>query len=565
MDRAVDVSCAAAKFSINPSHMAHLSSVTLENFRTFRKRTTFDLAPLTLITGPNSSGKSSVFKALQFLRHNAALGRLHRPTFAGGGHHLGSFENARSLRSRRTSVTIGVSFDWGEWESGETDWQGHDGSQHSSEFEVGDINAEFVYGDVADVWITAGMPEEDVPKYTTPGYQLDGFHLGTGKGGEQRMLDISIETEQVTVEVEYTEEIDGRQVKMSHPYEQLQHAYTALLHGEWFFEDADAAYAALGFPASRPAEAVQAAEWLAGPIRARLDGLNVFNGAPSLDAMVRAACEAGKWSNVRAGEQEIAFPAQNPFLMHGIEALLQPYFLRWVEYFTEQITEITHTGALRGQSRRLYLDDEDDTFTRLLSVHTRPPRDDAKPWHKSKVAELPGLLKEYGIGDGLRVERVADAAYAVQVLRGDSAVHLADLGYGYTQLLPLLLYAVHIHDADLSWPTLLIEEPEANLHPNLQARLADLFARLSEALTGHVVAETHSEYLIRRLQYLVAKSVVASDRVAIYYLGSDPEADDYVRRITIDAHGQLSGEFGPGFLDEATSLMVALFKHGSSN
>lgn len=142
--------------------MALLSSVTLENFRSFRKCTTLDLAPLTLITGPNSSGKSSVLKALQLLRRNAALGRLHRPTFAGGGYNLGSFENVRSRGSDRTAVTLGLSFDWGEHESGETDWAGFDGSGHHSEFAVGDINAEFTYVDTDFFLEVVGVVRADI-------------------------------------------------------------------------------------------------------------------------------------------------------------------------------------------------------------------------------------------------------------------------------------------------------------------------------------------------------------------------------------------------------------------
>ena len=139
-------------------------------------------------------------------------------------------------------------------------------------------------------------------------------------------------------------------------------------------------------------------------------------------------------------------------------------------------------------------------------------------------------------------------------------------GYGYTQLVPLILHAAYSHDSRAHpFPTLLVEEPEANLHPNLQAKLADLFVHLSRPEGAHTVVETHSEYLVRRLQYLVAKGEVEPERVALYYLGPDPEAKDYVRRIEIDRHGQLSQEFGAGFFDEATNLMVNLYKFGSEN
>jgi predicted ATPase len=114
---------------------------------------------------------------------------------------------------------------------------------------------------------------------------------------------------------------------------------------------------------------------------------------------------------------------------------------------------------------------------------------------------------------------------------------------------------------------LLLEEPEANLHPNLQSRLADLLVELIGS--GHqVLVETHSEYLVRRLQYLVAKGQCDPDSASVLYVDATDSMDTStpdVRSISIDEHGQLSEPFGGGFFDEATDLMVDLFKYGSEN
>ena len=50
--------------------MPNLEGLGLQNFRTFNKKENFEFAPITLITGINNAGKSSVFKAIQFLVHN---------------------------------------------------------------------------------------------------------------------------------------------------------------------------------------------------------------------------------------------------------------------------------------------------------------------------------------------------------------------------------------------------------------------------------------------------------------------------------------------------------------
>ena len=43
----------------------HLKGFGLENFRVFKDYTWFDFAPITILTGPNNSGKSSLNKALK--------------------------------------------------------------------------------------------------------------------------------------------------------------------------------------------------------------------------------------------------------------------------------------------------------------------------------------------------------------------------------------------------------------------------------------------------------------------------------------------------------------------
>ena len=50
--------------------MANLKGFGLENFRVFKKNTWFDFAPITILKGTNSSGKSSINKALLLIVEN---------------------------------------------------------------------------------------------------------------------------------------------------------------------------------------------------------------------------------------------------------------------------------------------------------------------------------------------------------------------------------------------------------------------------------------------------------------------------------------------------------------
>ena len=51
--------------------MGMLKSISLENYKCFKKKTDIDIAPLTVLCGVNSSGKSSILKSLLMLKQTA--------------------------------------------------------------------------------------------------------------------------------------------------------------------------------------------------------------------------------------------------------------------------------------------------------------------------------------------------------------------------------------------------------------------------------------------------------------------------------------------------------------
>jgi predicted ATPase len=190
-------------------------------------------------------------------------------------------------------------------------------------------------------------------------------------------------------------------------------------------------------------------------------------------------------------------------------------------------------------------------------------------------------LPLFEIGDIVSVEKVEGVAFKVLVTQGIREINLVELGYGAGQILTILLQIAAILQQKearrfvVYGPILvLIEEPEANLHPRLQSLLAQLFmepepylsstrrptnalrrARINQALPFQFIIETHSEYLIRKLQLLVAQGSQLPENALIYYM-EQPGA----RRISILADGKLSEAFGSGFFDEAGEETLALHR-----
>jgi predicted ATPase len=141
-------------------------------------------------------------------------------------------------------------------------------------------------------------------------------------------------------------------------------------------------------------------------------------------------------------------------------------------------------------------------------------------------------------------------------------------GHGIAQLTILChLFAVCARNNENKNQVIFIEEPEISLHPALQSKLADVLRVACEEDGLQVIVETHSEYLIRKLQYLAAKGEINNKNVTIYYFSkpTSSEHDERVYRIDIDEKGSLSRPFGKGFFDEANSIALDLVIHNMKN
>jgi predicted ATPase len=138
---------------------------------------------------------------------------------------------------------------------------------------------------------------------------------------------------------------------------------------------------------------------------------------------------------------------------------------------------------------------------------------------------------------------------------------LVDEGFGITKLIATLInieYAILTSDSNIA-----IEEPENHLHPKYQSLLAEMFVDAHKNYGINFIIETHSEYLIRKLQTLVAKKELKPNEVSLQYVydaspENRPKGEPHVKNIAIRPDGTLQEPFGPGFFDEADNLAMDL-------
>jgi hypothetical protein len=167
-------------------------------------------------------------------------------------------------------------------------------------------------------------------------------------------------------------------------------------------------------------------------------------------------------------------------------------------------------------------------------------------------------VKEFEIGDSIRLGRFSGIGNQIWITKCEREVSLADVGYGVTPFLALLINIISaINESTETTNTIIIQEPETNLHPKLQSKLADFIWDAQKTFNINFIIETHSEYLIRKFQFLTAKGDINPDNMVIHYLGADNE--EQISTIHIKPNGQLSKPFESGFTDESLKWLKEMF------
>ncbi len=136
---------------------------------------------------------------------------------------------------------------------------------------------------------------------------------------------------------------------------------------------------------------------------------------------------------------------------------------------------------------------------------------------------------------------------------------IADVGFGVSQLLPILVIGLRLGKESL----LMLEQPEIHLHPRLQANLADFLLTL--ATNGRrIIIETHSDHFINRLRRRIAEDSTnqLQDSVSILFVNPPVEGRGAkVEPLQIDKYGVIRN-WPPGFLPEAADEAQAIFLAG---
>lgn len=127
----------------------------------------------------------------------------------------------------------------------------------------------------------------------------------------------------------------------------------------------------------------------------------------------------------------------------------------------------------------------------------------------------PGLYKRE-----IKINSMQDAfvELGIRSLGGVETHALADSGFGYSQLLPILVRGLML----VPGGTLIVEQPEVHLNPGLQVRLSDFLAAMALA-NKQILIETHSEHIVNSIRAIAAEEMAENvyAKCRVLYLSSD--------------------------------------------
>ncbi|OYU56710.1 MAG: hypothetical protein CFE25_05650 [Chitinophagaceae bacterium BSSC1] len=540
----------------------NLIGLSINNFRVFGKESKFQLSPITILTGANSSGKSSLTKAIKLLKKSFEKNGLRKIELMEVDLKLGGYNSIINSNSKNTDLTFCFEI------------QGIDN--------LG-INKSNVYYIIKLIYNSIG---------------LKSFSLSDEKG--------LLFEQEGSFDLEYKQPIKSF-FRLSDNI--LNKSVIAEKFPKLNQEELEEVYNSMLYYLQNGVEIKNATDTLYETEPQKFDfiferitrAINRLTFLGTIDIQKRFY-EGPDWE----GEynEEIRFSDDSKFIdifpkslsKKLDETIINEIFsnkylqniplakeLFPTNLFEKIFSNIEFIEGVRATQEILYTKSNNPEFYTLLDEIYNSIRVDKisglQYWLIDKL-KLFKLEKNKSITDIFKIVQIEGVGYQLQINQNGKNIGLAGLGYGVSQLLPIILNLMYNYD---SGKTFIIEEPESNLHPALQSQLADLFisfingkittqimdgqettfGRSLNSQTNSLIIETHSEYLIRKLQYLTATNEISSDEIKIYYfnpLDNIPPNEDQIKLININYDGSMTDNFGPGFFDEASSWKFKLLK-----
>lgn len=244
-----------------------------------------------------------------------------------------------------------------------------------------------------------------------------------------------------------------------------------------------------------------------------------------------------------------------------------------IEHIRDDLHEIGYLGPIRAKPHRAYvyysssyeLDDDGSNAAQVFWLR----RNEKVKWqgrNKPLQEAVEEAILLLGMSQKIIPRQSASIVYQLEATTSADTkkrVSIADVGFGYSQSLPIILRGLLAAPQSL----LLFEQPEIHLHPSSKANLADLFLEFVKS-GNHIIVETHSPELVDRLRLrAIEKPDIVKDINIVFVEPQDTDSKKGAEIRQLELNGDGNFDMWPeGFCDEsqklAREIIIARSKRG---
>jgi len=569
-----------------------ITEIALTNFRSFQATQVIPLAPVTLMFGPNSVGKSSVLQALFYLQQILAKGHCDPQRIdVLGEKHIGGFASLVNGGDLNKRIAIKL----------QVDKSGSIGASYNQLYEL--INE--------DLGLTVDSPTADAARFAVE------LHIAWSKSAETAYVACYKLWLDDTLIAELTSDAGMKQpvlawLNYQHPAlladldvdeapEREAEGFVSVLHellnaqrptqpvgrrDSWHVPEMAFAHAELGFKGfagalpllgkrlettvehDDPRITTRLHEILSdvlvapldnvltllnqslciGPLRMVPDALRQPNPYPEQKDWYSGAAA---WDVISALRSEHMATVTHSKINHWMGKLGLGYSLRGKSV----VSKIVYTGSGDPVRDMVALmakltDELEITFSEADEDGNPSDRESLIPIENLK-AILQSISPESAASEEASGEQVR-TQWALWDDARQCEVAFSEVGVGISQLFPLIVAAVVARQGLVT-----CEQPELHVHPRIQVGIGDLLTQANSQCS--FLIETHSEHLILRILRRIRESTegdlpnglqqLKPEDVSIIYL--DTAAGGVkATRIEIDRYGEFTSRWPNGFFAE---------------
>ena len=229
------------------------------------------------------------------------------------------------------------------------------------------------------------------------------------------------------------------------------------------------------------------------------------------------------------------------------------------EAFEDQFARLHHLGPYRIPPQHTYdWGGEHPDNVGQHGEHTIPMLLSGRIRLRSIEQDILKRLQELQLIHSYDIRSTSKQGRKYEILvtqhEGGTLVPLTDVGFGVSQILPVLVSCYSAPENSI----LILEQPEAHLHPKVQSELADVLIDVVKNRNIQIILESHSEHLLLRLmrriaEYGVYDEGISTDQTAFYFCeinGGNSKAE----QLKVDEYGNISNWPKDFFGDEMGDL-----------